>query len=167
MTSRPCYPAAPAAPAASTCPFLEPAGPPATACQVSLWLAQQFAADMQSVFPHLNVRCVSTNKLLGISGISPRRTFFAGAARVSPAQVRDAAVLLISQSGQTFPSLHATRLFAQLCPGRVWLLSGTPDSKMEQVSEGFKEPAPASRASVVWPRLFFSVIDWMRARPRE
>ena len=99
--------------------------------EVSLWLAQQFASDMRAVFPSLTVKCVSTNKLLGISGFSPRRTFFAGNERISATQIKDAAVLLVSQSGQTFPSLHATRLLASLAPERVWLLTGTKASKME------------------------------------
>jgi hypothetical protein len=99
--------------------------------EVSLWLAQQLAADLRGFFPTLTVRCVSTNKLLGVSGFSPRRTFFAGNERVRISQLRGAAVLLVSQSGQTFPSLHAARLLSQLCPDRVWLLTGTPASKME------------------------------------
>jgi hypothetical protein len=99
--------------------------------EVSLWLAQQLAADMRALFPALTVKCVSTNKLLGVSGFSPRRTFFAGNERASAAQLENAAILLVSQSGQTFPSLHAARLLSQLAPDRVWLLTGTPASKME------------------------------------
>lgn len=129
--------------------------------EVSLWLAEQFAADLRIVFPSIVVRCVSANKLLGVRGLSPRRTYFptdqflttasltnaavrspsTGAARGNglrstslsppppPARMADQ-VLLISQSGQTFPTLHATRLLAEVCPGRCWLLTGAYQSQM-------------------------------------
>lgn len=35
---------------------------------MSLWLGEQFATDLAHCFKHLNVRTVSANKLLGLSG---------------------------------------------------------------------------------------------------
>jgi hypothetical protein len=37
-----------------------------------------------------------------------------------------------SQSGQTFPSLHATRKITKLVRDRLWILTGCFNSKMEQ-----------------------------------
>jgi hypothetical protein len=34
--------------------------------EVSLWVAEQWAADLRTIFPQLNVITVSSNKLLGI-----------------------------------------------------------------------------------------------------
>mmetsp|Transcript_44819 Transcript_44819/g.112412 ORF Transcript_44819/g.112412 Transcript_44819/m.112412 type:complete len:1579 (+) Transcript_44819:96-4832(+) len=39
-----------------------------TGCEVSLWLLEQFASDLAQVFPKLQVRCISSNKLLGLFG---------------------------------------------------------------------------------------------------
>jgi hypothetical protein len=39
-----------------------------TGCEVSLWLAEQFAADLSKCFPRLCVKAVSSNKILGLFG---------------------------------------------------------------------------------------------------
>ena len=49
-------------------------------------------------------------------------------------------VLFISQSGQTFPSLHATRTMLDIVGDKVWLLVGCPDTRMEgTVLEYYRE----------------------------
>ena len=37
-----------------------------TGCEVSLWLGEQFASDLQSAFPKMNIKAVSSNKILGL-----------------------------------------------------------------------------------------------------
>lgn len=37
-------------------------------CEVSLWVAEQFASDLQKSFPKLFIKAVSSNKLLGLFG---------------------------------------------------------------------------------------------------
>ena len=39
-----------------------------TGCEVSLWLGEQFCADLQKCFPKLGIKAVSSNKLLGMFG---------------------------------------------------------------------------------------------------
>ena len=39
-----------------------------TGCEVSLWLAEQFASDLHLLFPKLNIKTISSNKLLGLQG---------------------------------------------------------------------------------------------------
>ena len=39
-----------------------------TGCEVSLWLAEQFASDLQKALPRLSIRAMSSNKILGILG---------------------------------------------------------------------------------------------------
>ena len=39
-----------------------------TGCEVSLWVAEQFVADLVKCFPKLYVKAVSSNKLLGLFG---------------------------------------------------------------------------------------------------
>lgn len=88
--------------------------------EVSLWIAQQFAADLRACFPSLTVKCVSTNKLLGVEGFSPRRTFFAGNERISAKQIKNAAVLLVSQSGQTVRASASAAAPACALPRLCW-----------------------------------------------
>jgi hypothetical protein len=48
-------------------------------------------------------------------------------------------VLLVSQSGQTFPTLHATRLLSKYLSKNLWIITGCANSKMESilVKEGY------------------------------
>eukprot|EP00746_Dinoflagellata_sp_MGD_P157020 gnl/MRDRNA2_/MRDRNA2_86072_c0_seq2.p1 gnl/MRDRNA2_/MRDRNA2_86072_c0~~gnl/MRDRNA2_/MRDRNA2_86072_c0_seq2.p1 ORF type:complete len:1384 (+),score=218.41 gnl/MRDRNA2_/MRDRNA2_86072_c0_seq2:410-4153(+) len=79
-----------------------------TGCEVSLWVAEQFAADFASAFPNLRVRTISANKLLGLHG----QDFPVPTAGHQGAEwdLRDAVVLLVSHSGGTFGSLAVSNL---------------------------------------------------------
>jgi len=102
--------------------------------EASLWIAEQWASDLRALFPFLNVVTQSTNKLMGLEGDSPGKIFFSGCESTSWRRIDSTTcVLLISQSGQTFPTLHATRECARLVGDRLWVLTGCFHSKMEQV----------------------------------
>ena len=109
--------------------------------EASLWIAEQWAADLRTIFPHLNVETISANKLLGLGSTSASKAFFPGADAVLARRIdKNTCVLMISQSGQTFPTLHATRKLTRLVGNRLWLLTGCFGSKMEQAMvEGYKE----------------------------
>jgi len=110
--------------------------------EISLWVAEQFAADLRGIFPQLNIVTVSANKLLGLgdSG-SAGKVFFPGADHVLTRRIDEyTCALLISQSGQTFPTLHATRRVASLICERTFLMTGCFNSKMEQaLVESYQE----------------------------
>eukprot|EP00927_Polykrikos_kofoidii_P057293 TRINITY_DN5140_c0_g1_i1.p1 TRINITY_DN5140_c0_g1~~TRINITY_DN5140_c0_g1_i1.p1 ORF type:complete len:1692 (+),score=248.08 TRINITY_DN5140_c0_g1_i1:164-5077(+) len=82
----------------------------------SLWLGQQFAADLSRVFPRLRVTALSSNWVLGLlqSGhghIEPMNFPF------SPATFtfsENAIALAVSQSGTTYPTVWAARLVSRL-----------------------------------------------------
>jgi uncharacterized membrane protein len=109
--------------------------------EVSLWMAEQVAADLRRIFPNLNVSTTSSNKLLGLGDDNPSKVFFPGAEEVLQRRINsNTVILLISQSGQTFPTLHATRKLARSYPEKLYLLTGCFNSKMEQaLMEGYKE----------------------------
>ena len=112
-----------------------------TGTEVSLWMGEQFAADLRMVFPLLNVKVVSANKLLGLGHLSPERTFFPGngdsMALEHQIDRQYTACLLISQSGQTFPTLHAAFSLADFVDSdKLWLVTGTFNSKIENVIIG-------------------------------
>eukprot|EP01038_Epipyxis_sp_PR26KG_P007438 gene7438-10134_t len=101
--------------------------------EVSLWVAEQWAADLRNVFPMLNIVTTSSNKMLGLDNNNPTKVFFPGSDEVSSSKIDDfTCALLISQSGQTFPTLHATRIIAIYVKQKLWLLTGCINSKMEQ-----------------------------------
>jgi hypothetical protein len=109
--------------------------------EISLWVAEQWAADLRSYFPQLNISTVSANKLLGLGSSSAGKVFFPGTDSVLPRRIDESTcVLLISQSGQTFPTLHATRKLAGIVTNRLWIMTGCFNSKMEQaLVEGYRE----------------------------
>ena len=100
--------------------------------EASLWAAEQFAADLRTIFPQLNIVTVSANKLLGIADDAAGKVFFPGTDAVMRRRIDDhTCALLISQSGQTFATLHATRKVASIVGDRLFLLTGCFNSKME------------------------------------
>lgn len=152
--------------------------------EISMWVGEQWAADLRSYFPQLNVSTVSANKLLGLGSDSAGKVFFPGADSILPRRIdKHTCVLLISQSGQTFGTLHATRKFADITTDRLWLMTGCFNSKMENAMvDGYKNKGlvykrdrvfnnysgnrPAEPASVavaaIWhtlTRLLLAIID--------
>lgn len=109
--------------------------------EVSLWIAEQFAADMRLIFPQLNVSTISANKLLSYmpgGGNFSKVPYFPGTENITSRRIdRNTCILLISQSGQTFPTLHATRVLCSHSPvidiSKIWLMTGCFNSKMELV----------------------------------
>lgn len=85
-----------------------------TGCEVSLWLAEQFAADLQKCFPKLNIEAISSNKLLGLFGqdLSIPATGFKYSAKTT--NFNDAIVIIVSHSGGTFSPLACSNLL-QVC----------------------------------------------------
>jgi hypothetical protein len=80
-------------------------------------------------------------RLLGVGDENATKVFFPGSDDILRRRIdSNTCVLLICQSGQTFPTLHATRKMAKLAFGKVWILTGCFNSKMEQaVVESYAE----------------------------
>jgi hypothetical protein len=82
-----------------------------TGCEVSLWLAEQFASDLQKAFPNLCIEAISSNKLLGLYGqeIAIPATGFHHSPKTR--RLHDAIVIIVSHSGGTFAPLACASLF--------------------------------------------------------
>ena len=103
-----------------------------TGIEASLWVGEQFACDLRGIFPQLNVVTCSSNKLLGLGMHETASVYFSGSDSVMERRItKDTCVLMISQSGQTFPTLHATNRVAKITTERTWILTGCFHSKME------------------------------------
>ncbi|MBF0330354.1 MAG: hypothetical protein HQL17_00315 [Candidatus Omnitrophica bacterium] len=120
--------------------------------ETSLWIGEQFAADLMRVFPGLRVGVASANKVL--ENVAEQK--------IGPNTV----VLCISQSGQTFGSLNSTILLngklkemsqeevqyraAQrleaVTQGQVFVMTGEVDTLMGRaVGQQYQADAPFSR----------------------
>ena len=100
--------------------------------EASLWVAEQFSADLKVAFPQLNVVTISANKLLGLGCENADKVYFPGSDEILQRRLDSSTcAILISQSGQTFPTLHAARKLSHLVKDRLWLITGCFHSKME------------------------------------
>lgn len=83
-----------------------------TGCEVSLWLAEQFASDLQKAFPNLRILALSSNKLLGLYGQDtfgvPTVGFPQGTRTMD---LDDTITIICSHSGGTFSPLACSSLF--------------------------------------------------------
>lgn len=89
----------------------------------SLWLGERFAQDLKTIFPLLNVKTLSSNQTL--KKLCNFKSLHLG---------KYSLVLAISQSGQTFPTLHATHGLDELCRkgaiGELFIMTGELNSLM-------------------------------------
>ena len=103
-----------------------------TGCEVSLWVGEQFASDLLLVFPKLKVVTLSANKILGQLGQGweiPQAGF---AVNGHSHCFRNSAVLLISHSGGTFPTLCCASLLKAFTP-HLFAVTSEWDSQVARV----------------------------------
>ena len=81
-----------------------------TGCEVSLWLAEQMASDLQKAFPRLRVKAVSSNKLLGMYGQEIAVPSIGFPYDPKTYSIRDAIIIVVSHSGGTFGPLSCSNL---------------------------------------------------------
>jgi len=83
-----------------------------TGCEVSLWLAEQFASDLQKSFPKLRIVAMSSNKLLGLYGQDEINIPTIGfSVSDKSLDLFDAITIIVSHSGGTFSPLACSSLF--------------------------------------------------------
>jgi hypothetical protein len=81
-----------------------------TGCEVSLWLGEQFASDLQSAFPKLNIKAVSSNKILGLFGQDFPIPLVGHPTMEDVWDLTDTIVIIVSHSGGTFAPLACSNL---------------------------------------------------------
>ena len=83
-----------------------------TGCEVSLWLAEQFASDLQKSFPKLRIVAISSNKLLGLYGQEGISIPTIGhPISENSLNLFDSITIIVSHSGGTFSPLGCSSLF--------------------------------------------------------
>ncbi|KAL7566062.1 hypothetical protein ACA910_009849 [Epithemia clementina (nom. ined.)] len=81
-----------------------------TGCEVSLWLAEQFASDLQKAFPKLVITAISSNKLLGLYGQDVPVPAFGFPQSPKTLDLHDSIVIIVSHSGGSFAPLACCNL---------------------------------------------------------
>ena len=81
-----------------------------TGCEVSLWVAEQFVADLRKCFPKLGVLSVSSNKLLGLFGQELTMPAMGFPFTHKTLDLKDTIVIIVSHSGGTFSPLACSNL---------------------------------------------------------
>ena len=72
--------------------------------------------------------------------ITKNQVFFPGSDEIQVRRMTNTCVLLVCQSGQSFPSLHTTRKLIPHVKDKLWILTGCVHSKMESAMlEGYKD----------------------------
>jgi hypothetical protein len=130
-------------------------------CETSLWMGEQFAADLQRALPKVNAVAMSANKLVQMYGTTQPDVSCTGFIGVGRAMfpIRNAIVLIVSQSGQTFPVLHSTRLLRHALGDRVFVLTGEYDTKMGLSFQDMSQVHPFCC------RIFSNFSGWRPAEP--
>ena len=130
--------------------------------ETSLWLAEQFVADLKRALPKVAAEAISANKITQMLGCDAdiAVTGFPLNTSALPGRLRNCMVLVVSQSGQTFPGLHATRLMRHMVGERVFVLTGEYDTKM-----GLVVGQDMARAEPFCARIFSNFSGWRPAEP--
>ena len=81
-----------------------------TGCEVSLWLAEQVASDLQKALTKLNIMAVSSNKLLGLFGQEHHIPAMGFGMSSRTHVLTDTIVIIVSHSGATFGPLAVSNL---------------------------------------------------------
>jgi hypothetical protein len=81
-----------------------------TGCEVSLWVAEQFASDLQKSFPKLRIKAISSNKILGLYGQEISVPSLGFPHSTDTINLHDVIVIIVSHSGGTFAPLSCSNL---------------------------------------------------------
>ena len=106
-----------------------------TGCEVSLWLAEQFAADLTKCFPKLGVKAVSSNKLLGLFGQGWSMPSIGFPFTSKCMNFKDAIIIIISHSGGTFAPLACSNFMQSFSP-HIFAVSSEWDTQVGKQLRG-------------------------------
>ena len=113
-----------------------------TGCEVSLWLAEQFVADLKKCFPKLVCQALSSNKILGMYGQEIQVPSLGFPQTPQTLNLNDTVVVIVSNSGGTFAPLACSNLL-QSATKNIFVVTSDWDTQigknlrlMNQLDEG-------------------------------
>ena len=147
-----------------------------TGCEVSLWLGEQFAADLSNVFKKLSVKCISSNKILGLLGQDFPIPQNGHQYSKDGWDLANTIVIIVSHSGGTFGSLNVANLVQSLTKsifvvtsewdtqiGKQLRQLDTPmfDSRIFSTNVGVRPAEPCSISVVATHELLTHIFEYM------
>jgi hypothetical protein len=125
-----------------------------TGCEVSLWLAEQFASDLQKAFPKLRIIAMSSNKLLGLYGQEEINIPTVGfPVSEKSLNLFDAITIIVSHSGGTFSPLGCSNLF-QSKTNNIFVVTSEWDTQIGKQLRSFDNQSGISMKLVFNSRIF-------------
>lgn len=117
-----------------------------TGCEVSLWLGEQFAADIKLVYPKLSVEVLSANKLLGQLGQTMPMPQAGFRFNMASHNFRQTIVLVLTHSGGTFAPLACCSLLRGYTPN-IFVVTSELDTQAARAVRSAYDDATPSGAS--------------------
>ena len=115
-----------------------------TGCEVSLWVAEQFAADLHKVFPLLSIRAISANKVLGMLGHNYPVPQFGFSVQEESFDLYDSIVIIVSHSGGTFAPLAISKLLRAVTK-HLFVVTSEWDTQISRELRGLESWSVRSR----------------------
>ena len=132
-----------------------------TGCEVSLWVGEQWCADMAQVFPRLNIKCISANKLLGLFGQEFPIPVSGHRLHESAWNLLDTCTLIISHSGGTFGSLAVSNLL-QAYTEQIFVVASESDT---QIGKQLRQMASVKSITDIKCPIFSTEVGLRPAEP--
>ncbi|KAI2497270.1 hypothetical protein MHU86_17234 [Fragilaria crotonensis] len=135
-----------------------------TGCEVSLWLAEQFASDLQKSFPKLVVKAVSSNKLLGLYGQDIAVPTLGFPYAPETYNLHDSIVIIVSQSGGTFAPLSCSNLL-QSATKNVFVVTSEWDTQIGKQLRSIDASDSEHKHHIFNSRIFSTEVGMRPAEP--
>lgn len=135
-----------------------------TGCEVSLWLAEQFASDLQKAFPLLRIKAISSNKILGLFGqeiLVPAIGFPISADEYN---LHDSIVIIVSHSGGTFAPLSCSNLM-QSTTKNIFVITSEWDTQIGKQLRKIDELNDDADENLFNSRIFSTEVGMRPAEP--
>eukprot|EP00613_Pedinella_sp_CCMP2098_P067037 CAMPEP_0171988882 /NCGR_PEP_ID=MMETSP0993-20121228/276127_1 /TAXON_ID=483369 /ORGANISM="non described non described, Strain CCMP2098" /LENGTH=1339 /DNA_ID=CAMNT_0012641859 /DNA_START=956 /DNA_END=4976 /DNA_ORIENTATION=- len=136
-----------------------------TGCEASLWVGEQFAADLAEVMPRLVVKTVSANKVLGLFGQSQSLPATGFELSEHKWELTDCVVLIVSHSGGTFSPLAVGNLL-QSATKKIYSINSEWDTQIGKQLRKIGTPVEGNMAmSDLKSRIFSTGVGMRPAEP--
>jgi len=130
-----------------------------TGCEVSLWVGEQFASDLQKAFPRLFVQATSSNKLLGLFGQELSIPCVGYPMSEDTHDMNDVIVIIVSHSGGTFSPLACSNLLQSMTKN-IFVVSSEWDTQI-----GKQLRSIHSNKEIISSRIFSTDVGVRPAEP--
>ena len=135
-----------------------------TGCEVSLYVAEQFATDLKKAFPKLNIEAISSNKLLGGWGQEIAVPSLGFPYSPTTMNIHDSIVIIVSHSGGTFGPLACSNLL-QSATQNIFVVTSEWDTQISKQLRMIDEMEYGTSGYLMNQRIFSTSVGMRPAEP--